>query len=117
MGSFYFTDKEIECPCCGLNNADQRTLVKLDNARIKAGIPFTITSGCRCEDHNKAVDGSKESSHLRGLAFDIRTNDSHSRSIIIQALLHAGFTRIGVAKGFIHVDNDFTKVQEVIWTY
>ena len=28
-----------------------------------------------------------------------------------------GFTRIGIANSFIHVDLDFDKSQNVIWTY
>ena len=36
---------------------------------------------------------------------------------IVQALLTAGFTRIGIASTFIHADDDPSKPQNLIWTY
>ena len=79
-------------------------LFMLDDARNLAGTSFTITSGYRTEEHNAKVG-------------DIACTDSRKRSNIITALLAAGFTRIGVAGSFIHVDNDIDKSQDVIWTY
>jgi len=35
----------------------------------------------------------------------------------VNALLKAGFTRIGIASSFVHVDCDPTKPAQVIWTY
>ena len=89
----------------------------IDEAREIADIPFNITSGYRTKSHNEKVEGKPNSSHLRGYAADIACNDSRSRFIIIDALLDAGFTRIGVASSFIHVDNDPEKDGNVIWTY
>ena len=92
-------------------------LEKLDLAREIADIPFEINSGYRTIKHNKEEGGKLDSSHLKGLAADIKCTDSRSRFIIITALLEVGFTRIGVAKTFIHVDDDQEKSQDVIWTY
>jgi uncharacterized protein YcbK (DUF882 family) len=92
-------------------------LNKLDDARALAGIPFIINSGFRTEAHNKKVGGKSDSSHLKGCAADIRVNDSRSRFIILKALQAVGFTRIGIGNGFIHVDDDQDKSQEVIWVY
>ena len=96
----------------------------LDDARGIAGIPFTITSGFRTPSHNAYVGGvqagvnSKGSSHLFGYAADIAAPTSRQKYIIVKALLQAGFTRIGIAKTFIHVDNDTNdKDPDVIWTY
>ena len=36
---------------------------------------------------------------------------------MLEALIGAGFTRIGVAKTFIHVDCDMELPQEVMWMY
>jgi hypothetical protein len=36
---------------------------------------------------------------------------------IVGSLLEAGFNRIGIADTFIHVDNDPTKPEEVMWKY
>lgn len=93
------------------------TLEKLDFARTIANIPFIITSGYRCEAHNEAVGGKSNSAHTRGRAADIKATDSRSRFLIVEALLAAGFTRIGVAKTFIHADDDPTLPQEVMWDY
>jgi uncharacterized protein YcbK (DUF882 family) len=96
---------------------DQDFLFMLDKAREFAGGSFVITSGYRTESHNSKVGGVSNSSHRKGLACDIACSDSRKRSNIITALLAVGFTRIGVASSFIHVDNDSDKSQDVIWTY
>ena len=96
---------------------DKGFLEMLDEARGLANLPFVINSGFRTPEHNKKVDGKENSSHLAGYAADIACSDSRSRFIIIDALIQAGFTRIGVAKSFIHVDNDSEKDGNVIWTY
>lgn len=107
--STYF--KEIE------DNMSVLFLDKLDDAREIAGIPFYINSAFRTKEDNDRVGGKKDSSHLKGLAVDIKVNDSRTRSIVLNALIGAGFTRIGIADTFIHVDNDKSKSQNVIWTY
>ena len=89
----------------------------LDKARERAGVPFRITSGYRSEQHNKDVGGVKNSSHRYGLAADISCVNSARRFLIIEALLYVGFTRIGVADTFIHVDLSIDKPQNLIWTY
>jgi zinc D-Ala-D-Ala carboxypeptidase len=101
---------------------DAGFLYMLDNARHIADVPFEITSGFRVEADIERLEKegykvSKNSSHLKGLAADIACTDSVTRYIIIGALLKAGFTRIGIAKTFIHVDNDLDKAQNCIWTY
>jgi uncharacterized protein YcbK (DUF882 family) len=101
---------------------DKGFLYTLNQARHIAGIPFEITSGFRIEADIERLEKagykvSKNSSHLKGIAADIACTDSVSRYIIIDALLKAGFTRIGIAKTFIHVDNDLDKAQNCIWTY
>ena len=53
------------------------------------------------------------SSHTRGYAVDIRCVDSHSRFVMLQALLEAGFRRVELAPTWIHVDNDPDKPRDV----
>ena len=95
---------------------DANFLAKLDEAREYAGIPFVINSAYRSPSHPESIK-NPTSSHIKGLAVDIRCNTSRNRFIILNALLAVGFTRIGIAKTFIHVDLSFDKSQEVIWTY
>lgn len=112
----YFKIEEFECSCCGDNDMDLDFLCRLTNARKFAGIPFYINSGYRCETHNKNVGGSSTSSHLKGVACDIKCDCSGKREKIISALIKAGFNRIGVSKTFIHVDSDSDK-NPSIWVY
>ena len=99
------------------NLMDKRFLEMLDNAREIAGVSFRITSGYRSKSHNKKVGGVPQSSHRLGKACDIACTSSRHRFKIVNALIEAGFNRIGIAKNFIHVDNDNNKVGQVIWTY
>ena len=110
-------------------NMDKDFLERLEQAREIAGIPFRITSGFRTQNYlqdllDRGYKASKNSSHLVGKAADIASIDSSARFIIVDALLKAGFNRIGIDgdKNFIHVDSDGTdmggtKTPNVIWTY
>ena len=119
MTKNYFSRTEEWCPCCHSGGLVQDFREKLNKAREIAGIPFVLNSAFRCAAHNAEVGGSETSSHLAGLAVDIRCNDSRSRWIIVDALKKAGFNRIGLSKkgNFIHVDDDLTKEPNLIWLY
>ena len=118
MSLKYFSHDEFDCKCgCGKNNINLSLLMCLDKARDLAGIPFVITSGCRCSFWNDANGGSPNSAHMGGMAADIAVPNSPARFKILKSLIEAGFLRIGVAKDFIHVDIDGTKPVEVCWMY
>ena len=106
--SKYF--KEIE------ENMKKDFLFVLDEAREFAGIPFIINSAYRSPNHPLSVK-NPSSSHIKGLAVDIKATDNETRFKIVEALISVGFTRIGIADTFIHVDLDFDKRQNIIWTY
>jgi len=113
----HFKESEFQCPCgCGMGfeSIDKQALGDLEAARDFADVPFVITSSIRCLKHNAAIGGKKNSSHLKGLAFDIACKDATQRYDIITALL-MNFDRLGVYDKFIHVDNDMTKPAGVIW--
>ena len=100
---------------------DLEFLHKLDEARMLAGTPFKITSGYRSQAYNKDLrkrgyKASNNSSHCKGCAVDIAVNSGLQRSAIVCSLVKAGFTRIGIAKTFVHVDLDKEK-QNSIWLY
>lgn len=98
-------------------NMKASTLDLLNKTRHKAGFPFHISSGVRSEAHNERVGGVSGSSHTKGWAVDVRCSNSSDRFKIIKCALEAGFTRIGVGKSFVHLDNDPDKPSNVIWTY
>lgn len=116
--SRFFKPSEMACKCgCGGTINDNELYTYLDIARDFADIPFVINSGYRCEAHNKAVGGKPTSSHTKGLAVDIKATTSTQRAKILHGLVLAGFTRIGIAKSFIHADLDTDKSQDVCWLY
>ena len=103
-------------------NMDSEFLTKLDNARAIANIRFKITSGYRTKEYNedlrkRGYKASPDSAHLTGHAADIAATSGKERWTIVNALIRSGFNRIGIAKSFIHVDDDPSKPTNVIWTY
>lgn len=115
----YFNHREFDSPDV-LNSGllmDIDFILLLNQARKTANIPFIISSGYRSKSHNNQVGGKKDSSHLKGLAVDIKCSDNIQRFIIIKALLNVGINRIGIGKGFIHADVDLDKKSNVIWLY
>jgi uncharacterized protein YcbK (DUF882 family) len=96
---------------------DKTLLEMLDEVRDKFDKPIHINSGFRTPAHNEKVGGVKTSSHLKGLAVDIACKNSTDRFDLINCLLDVGFSRIGVAKTFIHADIDPDKSIGVMWTY
>jgi hypothetical protein len=117
----YFKKAEFSCHCgCGANTTSEEFISKLDKAREISGVPFIITSGTRCKERNKSEGGIATSTHLstqQGSAVDIMVPDSRARYAIINALVSVGFTRIGIADDFVHVDDSPIKVNSVMWTY
>ena len=120
----YFQLSEFDSPDAPGSGAkmDKEFLALLDEARHIAGVPFKVNSGYRTQAHHNSLTKrgfktAKNSAHLRGFAADIHAPDSRTRYAILQALIKVGFNRIGVANTFIHVDNDPSLPEEVIWTY
>ena len=113
----YFNVAEFECPCCHLVHMNHNFIMRLDDARGIAGVPFVVNSGYRYEKHNLEVGGSKTPSHLKGLAADFACDDSAVRFKMIDSLFKAGIKRLGIGSTFIHVDQDMNKTQKLIWTY
>lgn len=117
--SRHFTEKEFNrcSPSCSLQDMHQFTMLLLDRARDKAGIPFVLNSAYRSPEYDKSKGRSGTGAHTKGYAVDIRCNDSQNRFKIINGLLAAGFKRIGIGKTYIHADNDPDLAQNVIWHY
>ena len=124
----YFKFSEFDCVkngeilATGKDNMDIDFIKKLDLARELSGVPFKINSGFRTPEYNvylasKGFKVAKNSPHLKGLAADISTKNSKTRYKVIEALIKAGFRRIGIGETFVHCDTDDTKSMDIIWTY
>lgn len=120
----YFRYSEFDSPDTDGSGQlmDKGFLEMLEAAREIYGKPITITSGFRTENYNeelrkKGYKASTNSSHLKGYAADLACTTSANRWDLIDSLMKSGFNRIGIAKTFIHVDNDPDKPPFLIWTY
>lgn len=113
----YFPENPWSCRCgCGYDVIQPDLVARLNRARELAGVPFAITSACRCPKHNRAVGGHPNSGHVKGAAVDIRCDSVPTKLLILGALLEAGFRRIGIAANFVHADI-MPEPSPRIWTY
>lgn len=114
----HFKRSEFTCKCgCGETVISDELLQSLDKAREFAKIPFVISSGYRCKNHPESKK-NPTSSHIKGLAVDIKCEGSSTRAIMMDALVFADFERFGLHESFIHVDIDvYDKPSPVIWLY
>lgn len=115
----HFRESEFKAcsPSCSLQDMKQHTMDKLDAARELAGIPFVLNSAYRSPAWEKKRGRTGTGAHPHGCGVDIRCNASRNRYKIITACLLAGFTRIGIAKTYVHVDDDPAKDPCVVWHY
>lgn len=115
MNLKYFKISDFDCQETGENGMKEEFLVKLDTLREACGFPFIITSGYRSPKHSIEARKIKPGMHSTGLAADIRIGNGVDRYTIVQKALELGFTGIGVAKTFIHVD--IRDTTPVVWSY
>lgn len=117
--SKYFREGEFrQCdPPCDMEDMDVNFLKKLDEIREKAGIPLVLNCAYRSRQHDLSKGRSGNSAHTRGKAADVRCTTSANRFKIVAACLACGITRIGIGKTFIHIDNDGSLPQGVIFDY
>jgi len=115
----YFTREEFACQYTGENEISDRLLLKLDLLRARCGFPFVITSGYRSKDH--PIEAKKETpgTHAQGIAADIKVTDGIQRFKIVEEAIKMGFSGVGVASSFVHVDIRDLDGNEhpVMWTY
>ena len=111
----YFAVAEFNCQYTGNNEMKPEFLEKLDQLRHVCAFPFVITSGYRDPSH--PIEAAKEipGRHAQGIAADIQILDSKSRYKIIKEAMKLGFTGIGVADTFVHLDT--RGAPPVMWTY
>jgi len=81
---------------------------RLQDLREVCGFPFKVTSGYRCEKHNKEVSKKSKGQHSRGLAVDISIWDRYSRRILIDSDINY-FRDIAIGDNFIHLGRGLDK--------
>lgn len=111
----HFHISEFRCRETGENDMKPEFIHMLDELREKCGFPFTITSGYRSTQHSIEVRKEQPGTHTQGIAADIAVSNGFERMNIVHEALKMGFSGIGVAKSFVHVDMRTTT--PVMWTY
>ena len=103
-----FSISEFTCPCCGKAVIKMELVRGLQELRDLADRPIRITSGYRCEKHNAAVGGEKNSLHLEGKAADIVIEGLTVQEMAELAEKVEVFRDGGIGvypkEGYIHVD-------------
>ena len=112
----FFKRTEFACPCCNRDNISKELVDRLDYSRSLAGIPFRITSGFRCVEHNRRIHGKPRSSHLDGSGADIYAPSGSIQATIIGSLFASGIKRVGIYKTFIHADVSKKLNYPMVWT-
>ena len=116
MGKFkYFKREEFDCQETGENDMQDEFIHALDMLREEAGFPFTITSGYRSEKHSIEAKKATGGMHTKGIAADIKVSSGAQRFLLAKLAFELGFSGIGIAKTFVHVD--IRKTVPVLWTY
>lgn len=104
--STHFNRKEFACSCgCEFKAVDKQLLDILEDVRKFFNQPITINSACRCETHNKAIGGSKNSQHTKGMACDIVVKNTPS-SEVYSYLNNSYRSQLGLGQydRFTHID-------------
>ena len=112
----YFKIGDFDCQQTGNNKMDTGFIHRLDLLRAACGFPFHITSGYR-DPEGHSIEKAKQTpgTHARGIAADIAVSGGRQRMQIVQHATALGFTGVGVAKGFVHVD--IRDADPVLWCY
>lgn len=111
----YFNIDEFNCQETGENEMSEEFIHKLDELREVCGFPFQITSGFRSKEHSIEKRKKNPGQHAFGIACDVAVNGGAQRMKIVEQALLLGFTGIGVANGFVHVD--IRESTPVLWCY
>ena len=100
----YFQRKEFACKdLCGFDTVDVDTLSVCNDVRGFEGGPVRVSSGCRCQAHNKDVGGADNSQHVLARAADLIVSDPWKTYQYLDRQYpdRYGF---GVYDTFVHID-------------
>lgn len=108
----HFKVNEILCPCCGRGESEMEQLImeKLETLRENMNAKsIVITSGYRCNNHDKEVGGNGHGMHTLGGACDIvvykKNGERYTSFAVAREAEKVGFNGIGIIDdSACHVD-------------
>ena len=114
-----FKSSEFDCHgsgCCSTTKVDEQLVTYLQKIRDHFGKSVNVSSGYRCETHNKNVGGATGSRHAKGQAADIYINGVAPAEIAKYAesigILGIGLYETDKDGHFVHVD---TRPNKSFW--
>lgn len=113
----FFSENEFTRIGCSIADCNDDSLRRLDALREHYGKPIILTSAYRSRESELAKGRSGTSAHTTGNAFDIKCSSSRDRYLLVLCALSVGFSRIGIGRNFLHIDDSVNHTQRVIWHY
>ena len=111
-----FSANEFSCKgagCCTVTLVDPMLVDALQQIRDHFGKPVYVNSGYRCDRHNKAVGGTSDSYHIKGMAADISVEDTAPGEVAKYCesigVLGIGLYETEADGSFVHVDTRKTR--------
>ena len=114
-GFKYFHRADFACKHTGKNEIKDSFIHSLDQLRYVCGFPLVVTSGYRDKTHPEEIDKAVPGQHNKGVAADVRVSGGKQRRKVVEMAFVVGFTGIGVAKGFVHLDKRSS--EPMLWSY
>lgn len=112
----WFDISEFSCSETGENKMEHEFIKKIDHLRSVLGWPLIVTSAYRDPSHSAEIHKPNGGGyHTKGVACDFKVIGGKQRHEIIKHAMGLGFTGIGVAKTFVHLDT--REDTPMLWTY
>ena len=114
-----FTFSEMVCKETGECDMDEAFMDSLQELRVRVEEKLRVTSGFRSIFHSIEADKRFPGAHPKGMAADILAAGGLKHKILEHAF-QMGFTGIGIAPGFIHLDRmdeTFHAHRPTVWCY
>ena len=110
-----FSRSEFACKCgCGFDDIASDLVYICQNVRHHFDRPVTITSGCRCPEHNASVGGAENSQHVAGRAADIVVSGVYPDEVwmyLESQSAELGVGGLGSYSDFTHVDTRYKRAR------
>lgn len=106
----HFFRSEFACKCgCGFDSCDKILIETLEDIRSHFNSSIKITSGNRCESHNKSVGGADGSFHKIGMAADFVVKGVKTKEVYDYLdEKYPNWFGIGLYSGWVHLDSRAT---------